>query len=166
MKNFEEWINRKINIENRKSSFHFDEREIWWCAIGENVGEEICGKNNNFERPVLILKKHSKDTAFVLPLTSTIRSGDNFFNLSLSDKERCIILHQGRFVSKKRLLRRMETISENKFNLIGLAFNKVYKFETILEIENPPCGGDSQAPYGEDNISIAEAENKSSRNQA
>lgn len=156
MKNFEEWVNRKINIEKRNSAFHFDEREIWWCAIGENIGEEICGKNNNFERPVLIFKKHSKETSFVLPLTSTIREGKNFFNIELKDKDRCVLLHQGRFISKKRLLRRMETVSENKFNLIKSRFDNLYK------IENPPCGGNSQAPYGEDIISISDTDNKSS----
>ncbi len=159
-KNFEDWNMRKINIEKSRRYFNFDQREIWWCAIGENIGEEICGKNNNFERPVLILKKYSKESAFVLPLASKIKSGSNFFNINSKDKERCILLHQGRFVSRKRLLRRMETVSENKFDLIKANFELLYK------IEFPPYGGNSQAPYGEDIISISNSTTKSSDNVA
>ena len=149
MKKFEEWCVIKSGAEKKLPSFNFDEREIWWVSIGENIGEEICGKNDNFERPVLVLKKLSSQNAFVLPITSTVRKGSYFCNLVLNEKERSVLLHQGRFISKKRMLRRIEIISENKFNFINRSFIDLYKIET------PSYDGDSQAPYGEDNLIIA-----------
>ena len=57
-----EWSKKKIEINNsNKYPRFFKEREIWWASIGSNVGSEEDGKNNDFERPVLILKKFNKD---------------------------------------------------------------------------------------------------------
>ena len=46
------------------------EREIWWCSLGVNVGHEEDGKNEQFERPALILKKWSNKTVIILPMTT------------------------------------------------------------------------------------------------
>ncbi len=53
-KNFDQWNTEKKNIHNRKNDVFAYPREIWWCALGINVGAEIDGKSDNFERPVLL----------------------------------------------------------------------------------------------------------------
>ena len=114
-KDFDKWNMQKKEIEVRGNFFNFDVREIWWVNIGENIGNEICGKNDNFERPVLILKKNDKNSAFVLPITSSIKKGLYYFKINIGNQDRNILLHQGRSISRKRMLRRIQTISENKF---------------------------------------------------
>ena len=42
----------------------FKEREIWWIAVGRNVGEESNGKGNRFSRPVIVFK-NSPTTLFM-----------------------------------------------------------------------------------------------------
>lgn len=58
MKDFDTWSKEKKTLEQEgHDSLVFHEREIWWCSIGINVGDEQDGKNERFERPVLVLKK-------------------------------------------------------------------------------------------------------------
>lgn len=56
-KKFDEWIEleEKLHDINHLRAIH--EGEVWWCAMGENIGIEINGKNEVFSRPVLIFKK-------------------------------------------------------------------------------------------------------------
>ncbi|MFA7169790.1 MAG: hypothetical protein WC178_02965 [Candidatus Paceibacterota bacterium] len=59
MKDYKNWHNLKLKIENNgtKKKKKFREREIWWCSLGENIGFEQDGKNEKFERPILVLRK-------------------------------------------------------------------------------------------------------------
>lgn len=49
------------------------EGEIRWCRLGMNIGSETQGKGSYFERPVLILKKFSRDVFLGIPVTSKIK---------------------------------------------------------------------------------------------
>src|SRR5579864_8524776 len=55
-KNFDAWNEQKKVADGREiaSDFFFHERELWWCALGANMGVEADGKHDLFERPVLI----------------------------------------------------------------------------------------------------------------
>ena len=69
MKNFDTWNKEKKNLENiGHDTLAFHEREIWWCSIGFNLGDEQDGKNELFERPILVLKKFNNKIAWVLPM--------------------------------------------------------------------------------------------------
>ena len=59
-KRFDEWNEVKKNTHGLRRMPAIKEGEIWWCAIGENVGVEINGKSEVFSRPVLVLKKLSR----------------------------------------------------------------------------------------------------------
>ena len=50
-----DWIKEKLHNKEHKPPL-FKEGEVWWCYWGENVGIEINGKNDQFTRPVFILK--------------------------------------------------------------------------------------------------------------
>jgi len=69
IKNFLVWfeLKPKLNQNNHKPPL-LQEREIWWCHLGENIGTEISGKSNNFTRPVVIYKKLSQHTFSALSL--------------------------------------------------------------------------------------------------
>ena len=49
-KHFREWIDVKEDIHFNNVSHTINEGEIWWCAVGENVGIEINGKSDAFAR--------------------------------------------------------------------------------------------------------------------
>jgi mRNA interferase MazF len=125
-KRFDEWNKRKKRIDDSNFVPLFSEREIWWCSIGENIGFEENGKNENFSRPVLILKKYNNDLFIGLAMTSQPKR--NRFHYEISP-ESFVILSQQRALSGKRLIRQISTLSENKFSelidkLIKLNFRK------------------------------------------
>jgi mRNA interferase MazF len=69
-KDFDLWNNDKKKIDQTNRIFYFNEREVWWCSLGVNVGFEVDGKNQNFVRPILVLKTFGNKTCWVLPMTS------------------------------------------------------------------------------------------------
>ena len=64
MKPFDRWnkVKQRLERKNIDNSFHFYEREVWWCSLGVNVGVEVDGKNHQFERPVLVSYKKIQRT--------------------------------------------------------------------------------------------------------
>ncbi|MFA6404571.1 MAG: hypothetical protein WCW03_01010 [Candidatus Paceibacterota bacterium] len=48
-KDFDLWNTHKKHLDKSKSPDYFHERDIWWCAIGVNIGSEQDGKNDNFD---------------------------------------------------------------------------------------------------------------------
>jgi len=61
--------------------FFFLEGEVWWTALGVNIGHEIDGKNEFCERPVVILKKIDKIYCGHCRSRQTERSGEYFTRL-------------------------------------------------------------------------------------
>ncbi|OGY86635.1 MAG: hypothetical protein A2233_04320 [Candidatus Kerfeldbacteria bacterium RIFOXYA2_FULL_38_24] len=105
----------KIHISCEKNIVYFKEREIWWCALGKNIGYEQNGKNEKFERPVLILKKFNKNLLWALPLTSKQKNNRFYYKIDYAERSYVIILSQIRTISSKRLLRKIRTLSKNDF---------------------------------------------------
>jgi predicted metalloenzyme YecM len=56
-KDFQKWHILKSQIDTKIQSTFINEREICYVSIGENIGFEQNGKNDMFERPVLVLRK-------------------------------------------------------------------------------------------------------------
>lgn len=126
MKDFDSWNTEKKNLENighDKLSFH--EREIWWCSMGLNLGDEQDGKNELFERPVLILRKFNKKLAWVLPMSTKEKEGEYYHALEHDDKIFTIILSQLRLLSVKRFRRFVRKISPNQFDIIKKKIIKI-----------------------------------------
>lgn len=117
-KDFDSWNKIKRNIESNSKAPFFYERELWWCSIGENVGSEISGKHENFERPALILKVLNKQNAIILPLTTKARINPKHYLLFHAKIRSAVILQQIRFVSGKRLIRKIGMIGNEEFDQI------------------------------------------------
>ena len=65
-KDFDSWNTEKKQLEEfGPDVLIFHEREIWWCSIGVNLGDEQDGKNELFERPVLVVRKFNRKLAWV-----------------------------------------------------------------------------------------------------
>lgn len=86
------------------------------------------GKNSNFSRPVIILKKLNSNTCIILPLSTKQKRGSWFFTLELHKKIQIVSLHQIRFVSIKRFIQKIAEIPEPEFDLIKKAVANFYGF--------------------------------------
>lgn len=105
---FAAWIKIKVRIHLSDKMVYFREGEIWWASLGANIGHEEEGKNDNFERPILILKKFNEHLLWTIPLTTKTK-GDNpyYYQYELGGAEYAAILPQLRILSSKRLIRRI-----------------------------------------------------------
>ncbi|MBU6232113.1 type II toxin-antitoxin system PemK/MazF family toxin [Patescibacteria group bacterium] len=83
--------------------------------MGTNVGSEIDGKNDLFERPVLILNKMRSDLALIIPVTSRILEFSDRMTAIIAGKKSQLVLSQSRTVSAKRLLRRIGYLKKDIF---------------------------------------------------
>ncbi len=117
-RNYVAWHKLKSEIERRKVAPLFAEREVWWCSLGANIGAEEDGKNELFERPVLIIKKFSKDLFWGLPMSSRVKSGRFYFTLDVDGTERSVMLSQIRVLSAYRLVRRIYKIRQAHFGQV------------------------------------------------
>ena len=107
-----EWYTLKAKLERRYKTPHFSERDIWWCSLGANIGQEEDGKHELFERPVYILKRFSKDLFIGLPLTSVKHEGRFYCPVSINGKTSYAMLSQVRSLSAARLSRKIGRISK------------------------------------------------------
>lgn len=82
-KDFDGWNTKKKRVEIDARKTLFREGEIWWCAVGVNVGQESCGKGNLYRRPILIIKKLSRENCIGLPVSTKQKSGSWFVEISV-----------------------------------------------------------------------------------
>lgn len=100
---------------------HVNEGEIWWASIGENIGYEINGKSTLFTRPVLILKKFSREFYLVIPLTTQAHSGSWYVNFKLDRREQIACLHQTRAIDYRRLSTKISQVKKEDYRIIEKA---------------------------------------------
>lgn len=114
-KDFDSWniVKKDINNHPPPSKLFFRQREIWWCALGLNIDVEMDGKHEQFERPVLIIKKINTLSVLIAPLTSVYR--DHFYLYPLSTIASSVSISQVRTISIKRLLRKYTQISFKEY---------------------------------------------------
>jgi mRNA interferase MazF len=84
-----------------------NEREVWWCTLGVNVGSEQDGSPELFERPVLVIRKFNKDTVLAVPLTSSPRRTAYHIAVRHEGIEFAAVISQLRLISTKRLARKV-----------------------------------------------------------
>ena len=106
-KKFVEWTKFKIRIHLSEKEIYFREGDVWWASLGINIGHEQDGKNETFERPILILRKFNQYILWAIPLSSKLKDGPFYHSYRFYDKEFSACLSQLRLISSKRLLRRI-----------------------------------------------------------
>ena len=141
LKDFDKWNNEKKEVDKKvvNKDLFFYPREIWWCSAGLNIGVEVNGKNENFERPILIIKKFNADMIWALPLTTKEKNNIYHYKLEQEIVNSWVILSQIKTISTKRLLRKVGSISELNFSEVILRVN------ALLKIESPLTGAISEA---------------------
>jgi mRNA interferase MazF len=123
---FINWTKLKIRLHiSERQPVYFREKEIWWASLGANIGYEQDGKNDKFERPILVLKKFSKDILWALPLTSKDKTGEYYYQFEYNRKKYSVILSQIRLISSKRLLRKVRVLSDVEFEKVRNKFKNL-----------------------------------------
>jgi mRNA interferase MazF len=131
VKKFDEWGTQKKKIDSHEiqDSLYVKEREVWWISVGVNVGAEIDGKNELFERPVLIFRKVGREQFYGLPLTSKEKSGPFYRLVHYGDSAGNVCLSQLRVFSSKRLIRKIDVVNETEFANLQETFARFFKGE-------------------------------------
>ena len=125
-KDFDRWNEAKKEAEHIAFDKFVHIREVWWCALGVNIGREANGNEELFERPALVLNKFNRDMVLVVPLTTTDkRTPYHFVFLDNNGEEVAAILSQLRLVSTKRLKRYMFRMPDPIFDDIRAAVQKM-----------------------------------------
>ena len=124
-KNFDEWNFVKMKIDTLKVAPTFQIREIWWCSLGLNIGHEENGKNKDFSRPILIIRKFNNHLFWGVPLTTQIKDKHYYHKIHFKDKEQCAMISQIRLLESRRLIAKMGKLSQNQFDEIRNMLRKM-----------------------------------------
>ena len=123
---FQQWIRVKMRQHIQRMTPTINEGEIWWAAVGKNVGIEINGKNRNFSRPVIIYKKFSRLGFLAIPLTTQLHDGSWYVSFEFQDKKSYAALAQIRVMSVYRLYKRMGRLPDSDFEAVKMGFIELY----------------------------------------
>ena len=124
-KDFDSWNSKKKNINSQMFNDLVHTREVWWCSLGINIGFEQDGKHQSFERPVLVTRKFSNDSVLIIPLSSKLKDNMFSFNFSHEGTQFSALLSQVRFISTKRLSRKIYQMDSPLFNQIHKAMKRL-----------------------------------------
>ena len=119
-KDYDEWHKKKKILNERKDidNIFFREKEVWWIALGVNIGFEQDGKGEEFRRPVLILKKFNKYLVLAVPITTKVKK-DNKYYISCSVAgdaiPRMAIISQVRPIDTKRFIDKLGVADDDSY---------------------------------------------------
>ena len=125
VKDFVGWYPVKSKLNDRKPHY-FKHREIWWCSTGVNIGAEQDGKNDKFERPVLIVRKFSNRLFLAVPLTTNLAETNNkiieyvLIKKTQKSVKRAFLINQMRVLDVARMHRKMGRVNKAVFDKIKM----------------------------------------------
>lgn len=124
-KRYDDWNEVKKDIQAHSKEVFFRERDIFWASIGINIGFEQDGKGKIFSRPVLVLKKFSKNLFFGIPLSTQVKEGSFFYEFMLKGCTSNALLVQGRLYDSKRLENKIGMINKQDFYKLKSKYKKL-----------------------------------------
>ena len=143
-KDFDHWNTIKKSVDARTDtiSLYFRERDVWWAAIGTNIGFEQDGKGERAQRPVLVLRKFNRHVLLVIPLSTRHKPGNKYYiSLTSPDAvERSAIISQLRLIDIRRLTEHMFMLDVANFAAIKKATLDMIA-DRFIERSSPPKAG-------------------------
>ncbi len=120
-KDFDGWnaLKKRLNADGNFPP-HWKEREIWWGCIGVNIGHEQDGKNAEYNRPVLVVKKFNRRLFWGVPLTTQVKDNSHYHRFAFKGREQCAMLTQMRLFDASRITTKMGRMEEKEFRNIKL----------------------------------------------
>lgn len=128
-KSFDEWNTVKKKLEVSGGFPNISDGEVWWCAMGENIGVEVSGKGKRFLRPVLVVRKVNKYEFIGIPLTTKQRKGSWYTSFLFNERKEVASLIQVRAMSVQRLVYKMGEVPESDLELVRRAFLRLFGVE-------------------------------------
>ncbi len=128
-KDFAGWIEYKAALQRKAKVPFFYEREIWWAAIGQNVGSEEYGKGAEYARPVLVIRKFNKYLFWGVPLTTAVHHGKYYEQVIYNRQTDTALLSQLRTFDSQRLLRLAGRANKLDFAKVQLGLVNILRKE-------------------------------------
>ncbi|MBI2676664.1 MAG: type II toxin-antitoxin system PemK/MazF family toxin [Candidatus Yanofskybacteria bacterium] len=126
-KDFQKWHKKKEQVDDIGRRPFFHEREIWFCYLGVNVGFEQDGVGDDFQRPVVVIRKFNNEVCWVIPLSKTKKRNKYYFAFQFDAVATSVaIISQVRLLDARRLSRKIGEISVEDFN------NLINKIKALL----------------------------------
>lgn len=120
-KDFDGWHTLKAELDALHYAPTFQQREIWWCSVGINIGHEVNGKSRLFNRPVLIVCKFNPHIFLGVPLTTKIKESPYYHPIHFRERPQCVMLSQLRLWEGKRLTHKLGKLSGEQFESVRKA---------------------------------------------
>lgn len=144
-RNYVAWYRLKAQIEQQVPRDKFHQREIWWCSLGANIGFEEDGKNEQFERPVLVVRKFNKELFLGVPLTTKEKDNRFYHPIKIGEQTGSVMISQVRVLSSRRLNRRLTRIGKKTFYEICAQMAALFPLEKSISASEP---AESPVPSG------------------
>ena len=126
MDRFFAWIGVKRSLAVREHEPPLmREGDLWWCAVGENVGIEVNGKSRDFTRPVIIVKRFGRFGFLGIPTSTKKRIGTWYVSFTHKEVEETALLSQMRVFSYKRLHAKMGELDGEDFRNVKEALARL-----------------------------------------
>lgn len=122
---YDKWNEVKKDLNNREGGLlTFKNRDVLWISVGRNIGQEVYGKGTNFTRPVLVVRKFNREFFIGVPLTTKLKKGPYYIEISVKGRRVCALSTQIRSFSSKRILRKLVRIRSNDYKKVldGLSY--------------------------------------------
>lgn len=120
------WNGKKKHINQSAFLDFVNERDVWWASLGVNVGSEQDGSPEEFERPVLVVRKFNKEMVFVVPLTSSPRRTPYHIVVRHEGVEFAAVISQLRLLSTKRLARKIYQMDGALFAVVVACIRQLF----------------------------------------
>lgn len=113
------WHNQKSILRSKQSQPPLvKEGDVWWLAIGYNIGSEVYGKGSRFTRPCVIVKKFSDKKFFAIPLTTRAKTGTWFVSFVFQGNLSVACLAETKSVDHRRLIQKIGQLSPNDLSRV------------------------------------------------
>ena len=121
-KHFDQWNQQKKHIHESEGGKLYHEREMWWCSLGVNVGFEQDGAGVDHQRPVLILRGMSRQTCYVVPLTTSPKRHKYRIPIGQVENQQAVaLISQIKLIDTKRLVNKIGFLDQPTFSVIRKA---------------------------------------------
>ena len=125
-KDFDKWNEQKKYHNERRGLLTVHKREVWWGAVGLNIGSEQDGKGKGYERPILVLATLSKSTFIGVPLSTKEKKHSMHFLIVFKETNNYALIDQIKVFDVRRLNRKIGVISQNEFNDVCKIIQKIF----------------------------------------
>ena len=115
-KNLDLWNAEKKRVQQQTVERHYNERDIWWCTLGINIGSEEDGTGKGYQRPVLILRGVSRNSCFITPLSTSQKKHRFRIPIGLlRGRQAVVLISQLRLIDTKRLVDKIGILDQGTF---------------------------------------------------